>query len=466
MQELELSTQTQDQHLQEFLRFVRSEKLIEDEDRILVAVSGGLDSTVLAQLLARTRRLLKMHVEIVHVDHTQRGMMSAREGAWVKVLGERLAIPTHLISLNTEGSLSQAELRDLRRTALLKLAAEKNLSKIATAHHADDNAETFIMRAISGTGVSGLSGISPKESVWIRPLLWATRASLEDYARRYRLGWVEDPSNSRDVYLRNRIRNEVAPLLENIREGPISNLAVIAGRVSEEERDWDEWISAQFEEPVECLPRAWLEKWPTPLQRRIFKTWLKKLGLDPDPSLVEALLAGEELVHKEGSFLRRSDMYIFTPEKNFSSPWRNEPIPLELGKRIDLGRSTAWSFISDSPERFRAMDYSLFLVFRPPEAAAQKNGMKLSWNALPWPLVLRSRIQTDPSRELDRILAKHRIPRPFWKEWPLIVSRQDPKIIVAVLGIHVFDAFRLKNSGRCVCIESLFEERLKPNSVS
>jgi tRNA(Ile)-lysidine synthase len=455
----------QDKFLQEFLKFIRSRELLVSGDRLLVACSGGLDSTVLVHLLVRAQRMLNLKIELAHVDHGLRGLASKQEGVWVKNFGHRFELETHLLTINPGEKYSQQTLRSMRRGSLLELAAKRGLEKIVTAHQATDNAETFLMRSVSGTGVSGLGGVSPKDRIWVRPLLWATREDLEIYAREFRLGWVEDPSNARGDYFRNKLRLEVMPLLEQIRPGSVRNLARIASRVEEEEREWESWIVSQLESPYESLPRAWIEKWPDPLQRRIFKVWLSKLGLEYEPALVEALVQGEEIVHSAGSFLRRSDFIIFSKEKDFGEIW-SPAIPVELGKNIVLGQSTAWSFLPLAKEKFRSLELSIGFLFKPPHAESIKNPMCMSWNKIPWPLAIRRRSPEDAGAEFDKILARTRIPRPFWKNWPLVVSQQDPLKVVGLVGLEILPEFRLTELGRCVSMDCFLKDYLKVNSSS
>lgn len=468
MESTEITEAQQDKFLQETLRYIRKHNLVIAGERVLLAVSGGLDSTVLAHVMSRLQRVLDCTVEIAHVDHQKRGLASKQEALWVKVLGERLTLPTHSLSLSNPVGGSQAELRNLRREALVQLARDLGATKILTAHHADDNAETFLMRAISGTGQIGLAGITPTDGFWTRPLLAISRADIQDYARRHRLGWVEDPSNARGLYLRNQIRLSALPELEKIRPGALRNLARVAERIEEEERDWTEWLMGQFEGADEVLSLAWLEKWPRPLRRRIFRLWLTRLGVSLDPALVEALVRGEELVHVQGTFLKRSDNWLFSRESEFGSLWEERP-ELAMGRRLVLGTSLAWSFLPASPKALRPFELSVNLAFRAPETVAtlapQGKSIPLAWEKLPKRLGLRAKKKSDPDW-VEAALVRARVPKPYHRSWPLLVSLENPETIVAVTGLEAHENFRLNDLGRCVCFESFFEDRLSPRRAT
>ena len=322
----QVESPTQHRLIQETLGFMRRRALVEGGERVLVAVSGGLDSSVLLHSLSRVARVLGIQIEVAHVDHGTRGEASEREALWVKVLAERLHLKLHPLRLVKPERTNQEELRNLRRKALQELAKDIGCVRVATAHHANDNAETFLMRAMSGTGSYGLAGIRPRDGVWIKPLLWATRADLEDYARAHRLAWVEDPSNERSAYLRNHLRNVLIPQLEEIRTGSLKNLARAAERMEEEETSWDLWLETQLDDgPKETLSVAWLERWPVPMQRRVLRFWLKRIGIVSAPALVEALLRGDELVH---------------PLRQFLTSFRHDHLQRRNGIRPAVGRTS------------------------------------------------------------------------------------------------------------------------------
>ncbi len=454
---------SQERFVQETLKFCREKQLFDEGDRVLLAISGGLDSTVLAHVLSRLARLLSIQLELVHVDHGTRAEASSREGTWVEVLGFRLGIKTHKLRIEqNDQKRSQATLRDQRRMKLVALANSSGAHKIVTAHHANDNAETLLMRMMSGTGSQGLAGMSPREGLWVKPLLWATRQALEDYARSQRLGWVEDPSNARSDYLRNRVRHELLPSLETIREGAVQNLAKLASRVEEENQDISRWLEQQLEGPRHLLPLSVLEKYPSALRRRLIACWLDRLGIESHGALVEDLLEQKDFFHWKGVFLRRSDMLVFTSEGEFGLGWK-QPIPLKLSERYQLGQSLAWSFVVPETPRFTIQDFSFSLQFRSPNTHPE-HAQKLAWDSLPWPLMVRRPLASESW--LREVFQKTDIPKVYWSRWPIIASQQDPTQAVAVLGVHVLDAYQLKASERCLTIESFFEHGLNGSTES
>ncbi len=450
--------QAQDHLFQDFLRFLREQSLVQTGDSVLVAVSGGLDSTVLSFLLAKAARILKIKVQFAHVDHRTRGLASSQEIEWIKALGMKLNIPVHALVVPEGISLNQNEFRKHRRRLLLELAKAVGANKVATAHHADDNAETFLMRAISGTGINGLKGMAPKEGRWIKPLLRFARKDLLEYAREHRLLWVEDPSNERGMYLRNRIRNEIFPQLEDIRQSSVANISLIAQRLWEEEEELGAWLVSELDAlSPRTLSVGWMEKWPKTLQRRIFRLWLIQNQLEPNPTLIEELLVGKEVVHSQGVILKHSDHWIFYPEQDFGAKWVS-PLTLELNRRSFLGASLAWSFLSQSPHKFKVYDLSVYLCLRVPAAKDNLN-FCLSWESLPKDLMLRS-IRRDDCAEAHELLTAVQMPKPFKRNWPVLSSRERPHEIFAVVGVGVLEAYRYAHRGPCLNFECFFEESL------
>ena len=447
--------QQQDELFQEFLRSIREQKLLVAGDFVVVAVSGGMDSSVLAYLLAKAAKILDVRVALAHVDHRTRGETSQHEQEWVRALAAKLRIPFHALRVPEEIVLNQNEFRNHRRRLLLDLAKIIGAQKIATAHHADDNAETFIMRSISGSGIHGLRGMAPLDGPWVKPLLRFSRQNLMAFARSNAISWVEDSTNARGQYLRNRIRNEFFPLLEEIRQSSVTNLSLVAERVWEEEEELAEWLGQQLSElPPRTLPMGWLEKWPRTLQRRIFRSWLTSNQLEPNPNLIENLLAGREVVHTQGIILKHSDHWIFYPENDFGSRWASV-IDLELNRRSFLGSSLAWSFLPKAQDKFKVYDLSIYLCQRSPSPKENINSC-LDWESLPRDLVIR-RIRREDAPEVHSKIEAAKLPRSFGRVWPVLSSRQRPEDVYAVIGLGVIEAFQYSRRGPCLVMETFLE---------
>ena len=190
---------------------------------LLVAVSGGIDSVVLAHALAARAPRGGRAVALGHVDHGLRGEASAADAAFVARLAGKLGVPgagrrVDPATLREGGSSRdrptlQEAARALRYEALDEMARELGASAIATAHNADDQAETLLPRLLRGTGPDGLGGIpeaSPDGRI-LRPLLGVSRAEIEAFARAHAIAWREDASNQADGYTRNRLRHHWLP---------------------------------------------------------------------------------------------------------------------------------------------------------------------------------------------------------------------------------------------------------------
>ncbi len=214
-----------------FREFVQKNKLISPNDKIIVAVSGGVDSVVLLDILNELKNQLKIELIVAHFNHKLRGVESDEDEEFVRRFASNLGLECYVRSEDTKEYCKRNKIsiqegaRELRYNFFETLKLLKGFDKIATAHNANDNAETVLLNLFRGSGVNGLAGIQVKRGSIIRPLLFATRDEIEAYANEKGLQYRIDSSNLKTSYRRNYIRLKLLPLIsENINPGIIETL--------------------------------------------------------------------------------------------------------------------------------------------------------------------------------------------------------------------------------------------------
>jgi tRNA(Ile)-lysidine synthase len=205
--------------------------------KTILAVSGGIDSVVMAYLYQQS----EVSYSIAHCNFQLRGKESEKDEEFVLALGDRFGVKVFVERFETEeygtekGVSVQMAARDLRYAWFRRLSNDFE-AKIAIAHHANDVAETMLFNLAKGTGLAGLHGIAEHDGIIIRPLLWARREEIEDYARRENIAWREDLSNESEKYMRNIIRKKVVPELERVNSAFIATNMRNAARIRDAER--------------------------------------------------------------------------------------------------------------------------------------------------------------------------------------------------------------------------------------
>ena len=209
-----------DKRLEKIENYIRQYHMIEKGDRIVIGVSGGADSVCLLMALCSLQEKLGFQVLVCHVNHELRGEEAAQDEAYVEMLCHKMQVPffafhenVELIAKKRKESLEEAG-RYVRRQAFEQLCREQGGTKIATAHHSNDNAETMLLNMARGTGLRGLCGIRPVYGKWIRPLLELSREEIEQWLKDCEISYCIDETNQEDEYTRNRIRHHIIPVLE------------------------------------------------------------------------------------------------------------------------------------------------------------------------------------------------------------------------------------------------------------
>ena len=265
-------------------------QLTEPGDTVVCAVSGGADSMALLWGVYLLKDPLGIRLEAAHFNHRLRGTESDRDEAFVREFCDRFDIPLHVgggtVTAGKKGL--EAAARDARYAFLRTLPG-----RIATAHTADDNAETVLMHLVRGTGLKGLGGIAPVNGKLIRPMLTVTRQQVLAFLEEYHIPHIEDSSNETDEFLRNRLRHHVMPLLTAENPRLAENLSAMALRLRQDEEALSQMAAFETLPTVEDF-----KKQPPAVRNRMLERFLKENGVrEPEAqhiALAESLIFSDK----------------------------------------------------------------------------------------------------------------------------------------------------------------------------
>ncbi len=343
-----------------------SRGLIAEGDHLLVAVSGGPDSVALLSVLASLAPSKRLTLSALHLNYGLRGEESDGDARFVSRLCADLEVPLVIERVDVSrvagtgrGLSLQARARDARYAALRRTAATLGASKIALGHTADDQAETLLMWMLRGSGAAGLAGIKPlRDAVYVRPLLDVGRAEILAYLEAKGLSYRTDSSNAKPVYLRNRIRHELLPLLKRFNPAVVSALTRQADILRDEDACLDGWVADWIARHVRAaedrsleVPRAALLEQPVALQRRIIRRVLQRVTGGPHGP---AFGAADAVLHKvargrsgssltvRGALVLRDYQHVRVfPARHASRPRGDRP-PGRAGLRVTIPSTVVW----------------------------------------------------------------------------------------------------------------------------
>lgn len=389
---------------------------------VCVALSGGLDSTVLLHLLRFPLADWRLDLTAAHLDHGMRAGSPA-DAAWVRGLCRAWDVPLMEDRLEPPPG-SEAEARRGRYDFLHRAAPAAGV--IVTGHHRDDQAETVLFRAIRGTGIRGLRGIAPVRGRVIRPLLPFSRSDLRRYAQTVGLGWRDDPTN-RDLGLaRNHLRHVILPALERAHPGTAALLARFAAQARRAEARWRALAREAGKEALlasepgsATLARGVLRSYHPEVRARVLRHVLRRFGSSPGRAGTQAALefissgqSGGELHLPGGVRLERDFDRIRVARAGVDLP---DDITLEIAAAGEgAGRA-----------RIGGRD----LVVRWGRGVDAERGERI---AVPrearFPLLLRARKPGDRIRlpyggkKLKKLFAEHRLDRVARRRTPVLVD--------------------------------------------
>lgn len=299
--------------LHQVVRTIRSNQLIEKGQHLLVALSGGPDSVALLSLLHRLRPSWRLSLTAAHCNYGLRGLESDEDEHFVAALCRTLDVPLSVHRLNVRdrapGISLQAAARDLRYRALMQTAEACGADRIAVGHTADDQAETVVLWMLRGAGLRGLSGMPvTRNGKVIRPLYDSSRQDLLTYLAHCGLSYRQDSSNAKLVYRRNRIRQEVLPILQRLVPSAVHTLCRLADLAREDDRYLDEQVARlsaekiyQEQEGVWTVERAFAQALPLALRRRLVRDLLRRCDSQQRPASARTVEQIIQAVMKNGT---------------------------------------------------------------------------------------------------------------------------------------------------------------------
>ncbi len=283
--------------LERFATYINRYNLLAEGEKVVLALSGGIDSMVLADLLLKS----KVDFVAAHCNFHLRGEESNGDEEFVREFAEKNGIHCFVKHFDTEkyaadyGVSIEMAARDLRYAWFEELRQRLGCDKIAVAHHADDQAETFFINLLRGAGLNGLKGMRPQNGAIIRPLLWASREEIHRYAIENQIVWRDDHTNAENLYLRNKIRNQLLPVFDELHPEARQGLYKSLEHLSSENELYRELLNEKLEQIVEQdgdvqrLPYSKLvkSKVPEPVEGPVYSfqllfEWLRQFGFNTD----------------------------------------------------------------------------------------------------------------------------------------------------------------------------------------
>ena len=455
------------------LSLIRGNNLLAGQQCLLVAVSGGQDSVCLLHVLAKLQTELNVKLHVAHLDHQLRSAESESDARYVARLAKKLDIPCTIEkrdvkAYRTRHHLSPEEAaREVRYTFLSEVAQSIGTDRVAVAHTADDHIETVLMHLIRGSGTRGLRGLQPV-SLWqssnnslmvVRPMLRVSREETAAYCRRHRLVPRLDTSNLDLSPLRNRIRLELLPLLQNYNPR-IADALQRTSRLAGETLDFlDEECSVLKDRIVRqqgdifLFDKAEFLKIPAALQRHLLRLTIEEiLGnlTDIESRHIEqimaalAMSAGKRLTLPGLTFAIDYDYYWLAPNTSTLCPLP----PLDSETKLKIAGETClpgWrvttTVIPVPSERIRETDdrFVAYLDFA-------KTGRELTVRARRMGDCLQPLGMTQP-KKLANFMTDARIPRSWRPQIPIVVS---PRQVVWVVGWRIDERVKINEATKKV----------------
>ena len=428
--------------LKQFEQYRKERKIFSGHEKILLAVSGGIDSVVMLHIFKK----LKYNIAVAHCNFQLRGKESDGDEQFVinlcKAAGIKLYRKKFRTSAyaNEKGVSIQMAARDLRFDWLTSIKEEENFDLLAMGHNLNDNIETIIINLTRGTGINGLTGIRPRSGYIIRPLLFATRQMIREYSKKNNIDYREDSSNIKTKYTRNKIRHNVIPVLQQINPSVLYSIDETSDHLKSAYIIYEQAIESKRQEIIkhdgktvsfmtsELIKLEPLETWIYEL----FKDW--NFGKQQTEDIIQLIDAetGKQLFSKSHTLTKDRDRLIITPlnigqhkiitinsAEDFMNCHLIKKYEVVLREKIDISNDTSYAYLDADLVRF------------PLTIRKWKEGDYF------YPLGMQGR------KKISDLLIDMKIPLPE-KENVYVLVMKD--MIIWIMGLRIDDRFKVTDS--------------------
>lgn len=455
--------------------YILRNKLISDGDKVVVAVSGGPDSMAMFHILLELSSLLNIKLHLAHLDHQFRGVQSRKDAEFVRHHAEKLGQPITIESIDVpsiawkNGLSDQVAAREIRYQFLFKVVKEVGGTKIALGHTSNDQAETVLERLLRGTGSRGLSGIPIfSRGIIIRPLLIISRDEIIEYLIRTKILFLNDPSNEKPIYLRNRIRHELLPFLAERYNPRIYAILNRETEILSRENEFlcqyssnimDDITSEKKEKRLE-LDLGLFSRLHTAIKRRVILEAVSRIKGDIyniNYAQIEGALRMLDIGRTGGIIILPGQVYI---RKGYDR--------IIVTGLMDL-EETEWSLAIPIPGRvflpLLSIDIETSIIKGPYIYKGREDiGASFDHEGFSMPLIVRNRRMGDiiyplgmsgKKKKLHDIFIDMKVPSEERGRIPLLVS---PEGILWIIGIRQDDRFKVKEDTKRTLLVKIHKE--------
>lgn len=445
--------------LEKVKRTIEKFQLLSSHERVIVGFSGGIDSVCLLHVLhCLTEYQLKLWA--VYVNYALRPAENLREKELLKEVGERWGIRTREFEVNLPEQLKQKPqslqllAREERYRIFKNFLEEIKADKVALAHHRDDQVETILYRIIRGTGLDGLAGMpAVRDRIFIRPFLEVSRQEIREYVTGRQLRWVEDSSNQKLVYRRNKIRHQLIPQLEAEFNPRLKNALLRLGKLAgEQQRFMEEIVAGRAEEIIAVEPerigillQSFVESHPF-LQYHL----LKRVFRDILPNQLEMVSLDrlrEKIVRENYDFKKTQVFKTVTVYRERERIFFEKYLPV-------LSKGETFRVDAPGETYLPTLGFSIRIARRTPPGdwnQIDDNEVYIDYKEILLPLSIRFWLPGDffwplgaPGRQkLHDFFINKKIPRRARKKIPLLITADHQ--IIWVIGYRLDERFKVKS---------------------